>query len=83
MSTRTVRITERTHSELVQLASQFNESMQTLMEQAVEDYKRKLFFEQANIAYSNLRDDPVAWRQAQAERELWENNTIADGLDEE
>jgi predicted transcriptional regulator len=82
MSTRTVRISERTHQELVQLSNQFNESMQTLMEQAVEEYKRKILFEQANIAYSKLREDPVAWKQAQAERELWEYNTIADGLQE-
>jgi restriction endonuclease S subunit len=81
-TTHVIRISERAHHELKDLAAQLNQSMQALIEQAIEEYKRKRFFEQANLAYAKLKEDPVAWEEVRAERALWED-TIADGLEKE
>ena len=82
MATHVVRISKRAHYDLRELAAQFDESMQAIIEQAVEEYKRKRLFEQANAAYAKLKSDPVAWEEIQNERRLWEG-TIADGLKKE
>jgi hypothetical protein len=42
--------------------------------------ERKLFFEQLNAGYAELRADPVAWAEHLAERKLWDA-TLMDGLD--
>jgi predicted transcriptional regulator len=78
--TQTVRVSSRTHEELREIAQAVGESMQTVIEQAVEDLRRKLFFEETNEAYMALRSDPNAWAEIEEERALWDQ-TLADGLD--
>ncbi len=46
-----------------------------------QEEKRKKFFEDANQAYINLRNNPQAWQEELEERLLWEN-TLADELEE-
>lgn len=81
MSAHTVRISKKAHDELRELSRQYGESMQTVLDYAIEELRRKRFFEQANAAYEELRSEPAAFQEYMAERELWEN-TLADGLDE-
>jgi len=75
----TVRVTERTHMLLKELASRERSSMQVVLEMAVEDYRRRRFLESINEGYAALQADPAAWEEAKAERELWDL-TLADGL---
>ena len=51
-----------------------------LLEKAVDAYRRKLFFEQLNAGYAELRADPEAWAEHLAERKLWDA-ALMDGLD--
>ncbi len=74
----TVRISERSHQTLRQMAHQKGESMQATLDKAVEEYRRRIFLEQANAAFAALKSDRSAWQEEQAERHLWDAATIAD-----
>jgi len=75
-----VRITEHTHQALREIAQAEHQSMQSVLEKAVEDYRRRRFLEEVNAGYAALRNDPEAWQETQDERAEWEG--ISDGLPE-
>ncbi len=75
-----VRVNEHTHQTLRAIAQVEHQSMQAVLETAVEEYRRRRFLEDVNAAYAALRNDPEAWQEIQAERADWE--AIADGLPE-
>jgi len=78
----TTRISDSTHQVLRRLAERSGESMQALLDKAVEHYRRQRFLEENNRAFEALRADASAWKGEQAERELWDI-TVADGLEKE
>jgi hypothetical protein len=82
MTSTTVRVSEPTHRTLRELSEQLDESMQGILDRAIEDNCRKRLLERANAAYAALRGNPEAWKDEQAEREVWEA-TLSDGLDDE
>ena len=51
--------------------------MQTIIDRAIEDFRRQSFIEQANKAYLALRENPEAWETELKERREWEA-TLAD-----
>jgi len=73
----TVRISKGTKDTLRDLAVTSGESMQTIIDRAIEGYRRQSFIEQANKAYSALRENPEAWETDLKERLEWEA-TLAD-----
>lgn len=77
MSRATVRISPAVRDVLRKLAAQSGESMQAVMEKAIETYRRQCFLEEANAAYATLRNDPQAWQAELEERKEWEA-TLAD-----
>ncbi|MBI2941403.1 MAG: toxin-antitoxin system protein [Chloroflexi bacterium] len=80
MSTTTVRISEAARETLRALAAQMGEPMQRVLEKAIEEYRRRQFFEEVNAAYAALRSDPEAWEEELAERRLLEG-TLTDDLE--
>ncbi len=46
--------------------------MQTVLNEAIDSYRRQKFLEEANAAFAALRSDPEAWREEQQERDLWD-----------
>ncbi len=78
----TTRISHSTHHVLRKLADQSGESMQALLDKAVELYRRQRFLEESNRAFEALRADRSAWMAEQAERDLWDI-TLADDLNKE
>lgn len=82
MATLTVRIGKEAHEVLRELASQTGESMPTVLAKALEEYRRKRFWEEANAAWAALRADPQAWQEELEERALWDA-TLMDGLEDE
>lgn len=80
MST-TVRISERAHHKLKEIASEDGVSLTEALNKAVETLRRQRFYDRANEAYARLREDEEAWKESQEEREAWDN-TLTDGLDE-
>lgn len=68
----TVRISETTHRALRDLAESERISQQTIVERAIENYRRQRFLDAANRQYAALRNDPEAWAQEVSEREAWD-----------
>jgi hypothetical protein len=78
----TVRITKSTHAALRSLAAECGQSMQAILEKAVEHYRHLSFWAQVDAAAAGLRKDSAAWQQEQAERRAWEA-TLGDGQEAE
>ena len=80
MSELTIDISETTHKTLLQLSQTSGEDIVTVMERAVENYRRYVFLAQADRAFAALRQNEELWQDEIAERQAWEI-TIADGVD--
>lgn len=81
MSSVTVRISSSTHENVRRLSVRTGKPVQTVVEEAIELYRRRLFLEAVNDAYAELRKDPQTWSEIVEERAEWDA-TLADGLDE-
>lgn len=77
MASTSVRVTEETWSMIKDLAAKTNTSMQDVIQQAIEDYRRKKILEETNQAFLRLKNNPEAWQDELQERKEWEN-TIGD-----
>ena len=78
-----VRISPRAYALLRQMAVEEQRSMQSVLDRALEGYRRDRFLRAANADFAALRRDaPNAWKAELRERELWEQ-TSADGLAKE
>lgn len=81
MPTTMIRVERATHQKLRELASQTGDTMPRLIAAAVEEFERKLFWEQVNDEFTSLRNDPKSWKHELEERSAWDA-TLADGLEE-
>ena len=77
-----VRVTKQTHQQLAALARENGLSMQTILDRAVEAYRRQSFLEALNADFAALRANPEEWASEMEERKLWEQ-TLADGMEQE
>ncbi len=77
-----VRVDERTHRLIREIAGEDGQSMPEVVARAMEEYRRKRFFDALNADYAAMRADPQAWAEELAEREAWDV-TLADGLEED
>ena len=77
-----VRINESTHMVLRSLAAEGGETMQAVLDKAVEEYRRRCFWEQVEAAAGELCKDSTAWNDELAERRVWDV-TLSDGLEAE
>jgi hypothetical protein len=61
------------------MAKETNSSLQEMLDQAIENQRRRLVLERSNLAYSKLRQNKKAWQAWQAElRQL--DATLSDGM---
>jgi len=81
MASTTVRISVKAKETLQRLAARTGQKMQTVLDEAVEAYRRQRFLEEANAAFAALRADKEAWAAEQEERAAWDI-TISDGLED-
>lgn len=77
--TTTIRISRRTHEALKSLADRRSQSMQTVLDVALEKLEQELLLRQLSEDYAALRRDKKAWKEERKDRALWEN-TLSDGL---
>jgi hypothetical protein len=80
MPTPFVSITEASYQVLKALAEHTGDSETSVLEKALDAYRRKVFFDQLNQGYAELRTDADAWKEHLTEREQWDA-TLLDGLD--
>ncbi len=79
MQSTTIRVRLETHKTLARLAKDNHSSIQIVLSEALEAYRREVFLQRTNQAYAELRSDPVAWVQYQEELAAWDG-TAEDGL---
>ena len=62
------------------MADATGKKMQAVVEEAVADYERKVFWEKTNARYAELREDEEEWARILDERE-GEAGSLRDDLD--
>lgn len=77
--TTTVRISSTAHEILKQESKAAGCSMQVVLEEAIELYRRRRFLAEINAAYARVREDARAWGEELEERGVWEA-TSGDGI---
>jgi hypothetical protein len=77
----TIRVREHVHASLQSLSTEMGESIQDIVEEAVEAFRRQRMLDQHNQAYAALKADPKRWQEELAERSGW-NRANADRLEE-
>ncbi len=73
MAATQVSISNETHQILRHLSAEAGESMQTIVEEAIEQYRRRKFLEGLNQDFKALKENATAWQEELAERALWDN----------
>jgi len=81
MAGTTVRVSEEVHGRLHRLAAERQASMSAVIEAALAEYERKLFWLKTSSEFQALRNNPKAWKAELEEREAWDV-TLADGREE-
>ena len=76
MST-TIRVSEPTRDRFARLAQATGRPMSQLVEEAADALERRVFFDQLSARYEDLRKDPGAWSEIEAERTV-ESGTLGD-----
>lgn len=78
----TITASEQTHRKLQSLSESLNLPVQTVLDQAIEEYRRAVLLDKLNAEYASLRADPAVWQEVLEERRLLEG-TLMDGLDKD
>ncbi len=81
MTTTTIRVSQHIRCLLQELAQVSGSSMQAVLEQALEQYRRQQLLEATNAAYAALYANPQIRDHTTQEEQEWEQ-TLADGLEE-
>lgn len=71
----TVRVREHVHATLQALSKEMDESIQDIVEEAVEAFRRQRMLDQHNEAYAALKADPQRWQDELEERRGWDRAT--------
>jgi arsenate reductase-like glutaredoxin family protein len=78
----TTRISGPSREVLRKLAEESGESLQAILDKAIEVYRRQRFLEENNLAFEALRANPKAWKAEQAQRKVWDI-ALADDLEKD
>ena len=82
MGTVTVRMSEESRELLRELAQETNTTQAAVVEKALSEYRKKLFWERATADFVAIRADEQAWAAGKEEQGVWDL-TLADGLEAE
>jgi len=80
-STATIRLRPKTHDALREIARLTGESLQSALDRAVEDLRRKTYLEGLDADYAALRSDSKAWDELQKEVSEFDSTNL-DGLED-
>jgi hypothetical protein len=75
-----VRISSKAKETIEELARKSGEPMLYVIDRAIEEYRRRVFLEETNLAYAKLRKDEKAAKEYDREIAAWDT-TLMDGLD--
>lgn len=80
MSATTIRIRPASHKALKEIAQMTGQSMQDVLDQAIEERRRRLYLEGANADYAALAKDPKTLAAFKKEIAAWDATNV-DGLE--
>lgn len=78
MQTATVRISKSSLRILREISLRDKKSMQAVLEQAIEAYRRQCFLEGLNGDFALLREREAEWQEEKTERSAWDT-ALTDG----
>ena len=77
-----VRVSSQSYQLLKSLAEDFDQSMQSVIDEALENLRRRKILEATDEAFLALKANKKAWKEELRERRLWER-TLSDGVERE
>ncbi|NOT48170.1 MAG: toxin-antitoxin system protein [Acidobacteria bacterium] len=77
-----VRVSESTHDVLRSLSRKEGKPMQDILDEAVEEYRRKAFLEGLSLDFEVLRANVEIGKEDEEEAALWDAS-LMDGLEDE
>jgi predicted transcriptional regulator len=80
MAATTIRIRPKSHKALKEIAAITGQSLQDVLDQAIEEQQRRLYLEGANADYAALKENPKAWASFKKEMAAWDSTNL-DGLE--
>ncbi|WP_036226244.1 hypothetical protein [Mesoaciditoga lauensis] len=80
--TATVRVSLKVRNILKDLSRETGEPMASILNEAVENYRRQLILEKANQAYKKLKENQEMWKEEVEERKMWDSTNMDDIEDE-
>ena len=80
--TATVRVSLKVRNILKDLSRETGEPMASILNEAVENYRRQLILEKANQAYKKLKENQEMWKEEVEERKMWDSMNMDDIEDE-
>lgn len=72
-----MRVSEQTRRRFARLADATGRPMTQLLDEAVDALERRVFFDELSARYDELRADPGAWAEIEAERAV-ESHALRD-----
>jgi hypothetical protein len=82
MATANVKISATARETLRRIALEEGESEQSVLDRAVDHYRREKFLRDANADFAALKKSRRAWSEELRERKLWDE-TLSDGIEDE
>ncbi|HEX3357863.1 MAG TPA: hypothetical protein VHS31_12905 [Tepidisphaeraceae bacterium] len=79
MAATTIRIRPTSHRALKELAALTGQSIQDVLEEAIQDRQRRLYLEGAEADYAAFKKNPKALAEFKKEMAAWDN-TNRDGM---
>jgi hypothetical protein len=80
MATTMIRIRPASRQALKEMAALTGQSMQDVLDQAIEERRRKLYLDGLNADYAALKRNPKAWADFNKEMAAWDAANH-DGMD--
>lgn len=77
-----VRISSQSYQILKSLSQEKGQSMQSVIDEALEDLRRRKMLEATNEAFLALKTNKADWQEELEERRVWET-TLSDGVEKE
>jgi hypothetical protein len=80
MPATTIRIRDKSHRALKEMAALTGQSLQDALDQAIEERRRKLYLEGVNADYAAMKRNPKAWADFKKETAAWDVTNL-DGME--
>jgi len=79
-ATTTIRVSRQLYASIKELSEKRHENIQIILDEALKEYKRKIFYENVNSSFSRIKDKQN--NTYQTDSSIWDS-TLADDLEDD